>query len=164
LNCWEVLFRGRASRRPPAQVLRLKDLHSVQGRTATAVAQGEGKTRAQRKDSSARISLPTRRRSASRRSTRNQSKPRPSERADCAGETFLPSRIAGAGGSTVAAGLHPPESLIMCAHIIESVPNFTLTAPSELPRTMKARPEIKWCEAVRRFLAELIHDLERIEA
>src|SRR5439155_27075915 len=69
--------------------------------------------------------------------------------------------LAGSAGRPCA---RPSESLIMCAHIIESVPNFTLTAPSELPRTMKARPEIKWCEAVRRFLAELIHDLERIEA
>jgi len=54
--------------------------------------------------------------------------------------------------------------LIMCAHIIESVPNITLTVPSELHRKMKARPEIKWSEVVRRLLAERIRDLERMDA
>jgi len=58
----------------------------------------------------------------------------------------------------------PSESLIMCAHIIESVPNITLTVPPELHRKMKARPEIKWSEVVRRLLAERIRDLERMDA
>ncbi len=60
--------------------------------------------------------------------------------------------------------VHPSESFIMCAHIIESVPNITLTVPPVLHRKMKARPEIKWSEVVRRLLAERIRDLERMDA
>src|SRR2546423_1761838 len=56
------------------------------------------------------------------------------------------------------------ESLIMCAHIIESMPNITLTVPPELYRKMKARAEIKWSEVVRRLLAERTRDLERMDA
>lgn len=52
----------------------------------------------------------------------------------------------------------------MCAHIIESVPNITLTVPPELHRKMKAHPEIKWSEIVRRILAERIRDMERMDA
>ncbi len=51
----------------------------------------------------------------------------------------------------------------MCAHIIESVPNITLTVPPELHRKMKAHPEIKWSEVVRRIIAERIRDLERMD-
>ena len=69
--------------------------------------------------------------------------------------------LAGSAGRPCA---RPSESLIMCAHIIESVPNITLTVPSELHRKMKARPEIKWSEVVRRLLAERIRDLERMDA
>jgi hypothetical protein len=52
----------------------------------------------------------------------------------------------------------------MCAHIIESVPNITLTVPPELHRKMKAHPEVKWSEVVRRILAQRIQDLERMNA
>src|SRR5438093_719709 len=45
-----------------------------------------------------------------------------------------------------------------------AAPNRTLTVPSELHRKMKARPEIKWSEVVRRLLAERIRDLERMDA
>ena len=51
----------------------------------------------------------------------------------------------------------------MCAHIIGSVPNITLTVPPELHRKMKAHPEIKWSEVVRRIIAERIRDLERMD-
>ena len=52
----------------------------------------------------------------------------------------------------------------MCAHIMASVPNITLTVPLDLHRKMKAHPEIKWSEIVRRVLAERIRDLERMDA
>src|SRR6266571_822765 len=58
----------------------------------------------------------------------------------------------------------PPEKLIMCAHIIQSVPNITLTIPPELHRKMKAHPEVKWSEVVRRILSQRVRDLERMEA
>lgn len=54
--------------------------------------------------------------------------------------------------------------MIMCAHIIESMPNITLTVPPELHRKMKAHPEIKWSEVVRRILSKNLEDLERMEA
>ena len=44
------------------------------------------------------------------------------------------------------------------------MPNIFLTVPPELHRKMKARPEIKWSEVVRRLLAERIRDLERMDA
>lgn len=52
----------------------------------------------------------------------------------------------------------------MCAHIMLCVPNITLTVPQELHRKMKAHPEIKWSEVVRRILAQRIRDLERMDA
>ncbi len=52
----------------------------------------------------------------------------------------------------------------MCAHIIGPVPNITLTVSSELHRKMKAHPEIKWSEVVRRILAQRIRAFERMEA
>jgi hypothetical protein len=52
----------------------------------------------------------------------------------------------------------------MCAHIIQPVPNITLTVPPELHRKMKAHPEIKWSEVVRRILAQRIRALERMDA
>lgn len=45
-----------------------------------------------------------------------------------------------------------------------SVPNITLTVPPELHRKMKAHPEVKWSEVVRRILAQRIKDLERMNA
>ncbi|HEX9341814.1 MAG TPA: hypothetical protein VF992_11695 [Thermoplasmata archaeon] len=44
------------------------------------------------------------------------------------------------------------------------MPNITLTVPSDLHRKMKAHPEIRWSEVVRRLLAERIRDLERMDA
>ena len=55
------------------------------------------------------------------------------------------------------------ETLIMCAHITESVPNLTLAVPPELHRKMKAHPEIKWSEVVRRIIAQRIEDLETMD-
>jgi hypothetical protein len=52
----------------------------------------------------------------------------------------------------------------MCAHINGLVPNITLVVPPELHRKMKAHPEVKWSEVVRRILAERIRDLERMDA
>jgi hypothetical protein len=52
----------------------------------------------------------------------------------------------------------------MCAHIIGSMPNITLTVPLELHRKMKAHPEIKWSEVVRRILGQRIRALERMDA
>ncbi len=43
------------------------------------------------------------------------------------------------------------------------MPNITLTVPPELHRKMKAHPEIKWSEVVRRIIAERIRDLERMD-
>lgn len=54
--------------------------------------------------------------------------------------------------------------LIVCVHITSLVPNITLALPKELNRKMKAHPEIKWSEVVRRLLAERIRDLERLDA
>lgn len=44
------------------------------------------------------------------------------------------------------------------------MPNITLTVPPELHRKMKAHPEIKWSEVVRRIIAQRIRVLERMEA
>ena len=44
------------------------------------------------------------------------------------------------------------------------MPKITLTIPSELHRKMKAHPEVKWSEVIRRLLAERIRDLERMDA
>jgi len=44
------------------------------------------------------------------------------------------------------------------------MPNITLTVPPELHRKMKAHPEIKWSEVVRRILAQRIRALERMDA
>lgn len=52
----------------------------------------------------------------------------------------------------------------MCAHIITPVPNITLTVPADLHRKMKAHPEIKWSEVVRRIIAQRIRTLERMDA
>ena len=52
----------------------------------------------------------------------------------------------------------------MCAHIIDDVPNITLAVPADLHRKMRAHPEIKWSEVVRRVLAQRIRDLERMDA
>lgn len=52
----------------------------------------------------------------------------------------------------------------MCAHIIGTMPNITLTVPDELHRKMKAHPEIKWSEVVRRILAQRIRALERMDS
>ena len=38
-----------------------------------------------------------------------------------------------------------------------------LAVPEELRRKMRAHPEIKWSEVVRRVLAQRIRDLERME-
>ena len=57
-----------------------------------------------------------------------------------------------------------PERFIMCVHITSLVPNITLALPKELHRRMRAHPEIKWSEVVRRLLAERIRDLERMDA
>lgn len=56
------------------------------------------------------------------------------------------------------------ERLIMCAHIILPVPNITLTVPEDLHRKMKAHPEIRWSQVVRRVLVRRIEDLERMDA
>lgn len=52
----------------------------------------------------------------------------------------------------------------MCAHIIQTVPNITLVVPRDLHRKMKAHPEVKWSEVVRRVIAQRIRDLERMDA
>lgn len=52
----------------------------------------------------------------------------------------------------------------MCAHIIDSVPNITLTVSEELHRKMRSFPEVKWSEVVRRVIAQRIRDLEQMEA
>ncbi len=44
------------------------------------------------------------------------------------------------------------------------MPNITLTVPPELHRKMKAHPEIRWSEVVRRILAQRIRALERLDA
>jgi hypothetical protein len=49
-------------------------------------------------------------------------------------------------------------------HITSLVPNITLALPKELHRRMRAHPEIKWSEVVRRVLAGRIQDLERMDA
>lgn len=54
--------------------------------------------------------------------------------------------------------------MIMCAHTASSVPNITLTRPPELHRKMKAHPEIKWSEVIRRILAQRIRAIERMDA
>ena len=52
----------------------------------------------------------------------------------------------------------------MCLHITRPVPNITLAVPEELHRKMRAHPEIKWSEVVRRVIAQRIDDLERMDA
>ncbi len=52
----------------------------------------------------------------------------------------------------------------MCAHITAAVPNITLALPQDLHRKMKAHPEVKWSEVVRRVIARRIRDLERMDA
>ncbi len=52
----------------------------------------------------------------------------------------------------------------MCAHIFHRMPNITLAVPPELRRRMKAHPEIKWSEVVRRAIAQRIDDLEAMNA
>jgi hypothetical protein len=44
------------------------------------------------------------------------------------------------------------------------MPNITLAVPEELHRKMKAYPEVKWSEVVRRIIAQRIRDLERMDA
>lgn len=44
------------------------------------------------------------------------------------------------------------------------MPNITLTVPPDLHRKMKAHPEIKWSEVVRRIIAKRIDDLEAMDA
>jgi len=44
------------------------------------------------------------------------------------------------------------------------MPNITLAVPEELHRKMRAYPEVKWSEVVRRILAQRIRDLERMDA
>lgn len=51
----------------------------------------------------------------------------------------------------------------MCAHITIVVPNITLALPKDLHRKMKAHPEVKWSEVVRRVIAQRIRDLERMD-
>lgn len=43
------------------------------------------------------------------------------------------------------------------------MPNLTLAVPEELHRKMRAHPEVKWSEVVRRILAQRIRDLERMD-
>ncbi len=50
------------------------------------------------------------------------------------------------------------------AHITQRMPNITLAVSSDLHRRMKAHPEVKWSEVVRRVLAQRVRDLERMEA
>ena len=45
-----------------------------------------------------------------------------------------------------------------------SVPNITLTVTADLHRKMRAHPEVKWSEVVRRVLAQRLRDLERMDA
>ena len=52
----------------------------------------------------------------------------------------------------------------MCAHITVVMPNITLALPEDLHRKMKAHPEVKWSEVVRRVIAQRIRDLERMDA
>ncbi len=58
----------------------------------------------------------------------------------------------------------PTPKLIMCVHIDRAMPNITLALPPDLHRRMKAHPEVKWSEVVRRVLAQRIRDLERMDA
>lgn len=51
----------------------------------------------------------------------------------------------------------------MCAHILRSMANITLSVPDGLHRKMKKHPEVKWSEVVRRVLAEKIRDLELMD-
>ncbi|MGI0149792.1 MAG: hypothetical protein ACREDF_09720 [Thermoplasmata archaeon] len=44
------------------------------------------------------------------------------------------------------------------------MPNITLAVPKDLHRKMRAHPEVKWSEVVRRVLAQRIRDLERMDA
>jgi len=44
------------------------------------------------------------------------------------------------------------------------MPNITLALPEDLHRKMKAHPEVKWSEVVRRVIAQRIRDLERMDA
>jgi hypothetical protein len=44
------------------------------------------------------------------------------------------------------------------------MPNITLAVSPELHRKMRAHPEIKWSEVVRRVLAQRLRDLERMDA
>lgn len=44
------------------------------------------------------------------------------------------------------------------------MPNITLAVPEELHRKMRAHPEIRWSEVVRRILAKKLEDLERMDA
>ena len=48
----------------------------------------------------------------------------------------------------------------MCAHIIAAVPNITLALPEDLYQKMKAHPEGKWSEVVRRVIAQRIRPQE----
>ncbi len=43
------------------------------------------------------------------------------------------------------------------------MPNITLAVPKDLHRKMRAHPEVKWSEVVRRVLAQRIRDLERMD-
>src|SRR5207247_9076110 len=65
--------------------------------------------------------------------------------------------LAGSAGRHCA---RPCESLIMCAHIIESVPNINLPVPSELHRKMTGHPEITWRLVARRLLTERVRNCE----
>jgi hypothetical protein len=44
------------------------------------------------------------------------------------------------------------------------MPNITLTVSEELRRKMRAHPDVKWSEVVRRIIAQRIQDLERVDA
>lgn len=44
------------------------------------------------------------------------------------------------------------------------MPNITLAVSEDLHRRMRAHPEIRWSEVVRRILSQRLRDLERMEA
>lgn len=59
----------------------------------------------------------------------------------------------------------PLDRLIMWLHITTSeMPNITLAVPEDLHRRMRAHPEIRWSEVVRRILSQRLRDLERMDA
>lgn len=44
------------------------------------------------------------------------------------------------------------------------MPNITLAVPENLHRKMRAHPEIRWSEVVRRILAKNVEDLDRMDS